>query len=144
MQYTCKQTLLLDLIVLCAAFVLVVVTPKDAAADDHSPGGKQSSEVSWVCREHYRPAWASWPGRTELLAKGDSAPESLTVRMLEEGVVELQMPATLLKALQRVRSERTTVELQVPAALLMLLQTEGCGEIPYRSITAFSLCPQIR
>jgi hypothetical protein len=50
--------------------------------------------------------------------------------MLEEGVIELQVPAALLRALHRVSRERTTVEFQVPAALLMLLQTEGRGEIP--------------
>ena len=130
MHYTCKQTLFIDLIVLCAAFVLVLVTSKSAAANDHPPRGQQLSEVSWVCREHYRPAWACRPSGTKFLAKGDGALESLTVCMLEEGVVELQVPAALLTALQTVRRERTTVEFQVPAALLMLLQTEERREIP--------------
>ena len=130
MHYTCKQTLFINLVVLYAAFVLVLVTSLSAAANDPPPREKQLSEVSWVYKEPDRPAWASRPYGTNCFAKDDSAPESLTVRMLEEGVVELQVPAALLTALQTVRRDRTTVEFQVPAVLLMLLQAGGCEEIP--------------
>ena len=74
MHYTCKQTLLLDLVVLYAAFVLVVVTSKSAAANDLPPREKQLSEVSWVYKEPDRPAWASRPCRTNILRQGRQRP----------------------------------------------------------------------
>lgn len=131
MHHICKQTRLVGLVVLYTVAVLMLVSSTSPAADDHPPNGAQLEEVSFVCKERYRPEWASRP-LTNFPATGHPTPATLAIRLLlaEEGMVELQVPAALLTALQTSGRKGSSVELRVPAALLTTLQTEGRVKLP--------------
>lgn len=132
MYRICEQTRLTGLVALYIVAMLILVTPASSAADDHPPNGALSEEVSFVCKERYRPEWVSQPPGTDFPATGRPTSATLAIRLLAEegGMVELQMPAALLTALQTSGRKGTSVELQVPAALLTILQMEGRVKLP--------------
>jgi hypothetical protein len=133
MYYICKQIRLIGLVTLYTVAVLMLITPTSPAADEQPPNGAQLEEVSFVCKERYRPEWASQPLGTNFPATGHSTPATLAIRLLlaeEKGMVELQVSAALLTALQTSGRKGTNVELRVPAALLTTLQTEGHVKLP--------------
>jgi hypothetical protein len=133
MHHICKQTWLIGLVALSTIAVLRLVIPMSAAADDHPSNGAALDEVSFVCKERYRPEWASRSWGTNFSATGPPSPATLAIRLLlaeEEGIVRLQVPAALLTALQTSGRKAPSVELQVPAALLTILQTEGHVKLP--------------
>ena len=133
MHHICKQTGLIGLVALYTVAVLILVTPMSTAADDHPPNGALLEEVSFVCKERYRPEGASRPWETDFPATRRPVPTVLSIRLLlaeEAGMVELQMPTALVTALQTSGRNGPGVELQVPAALLTILQMEGRVKLP--------------
>lgn len=134
MHHLCKQTRLTGLVALYIVAVLTLVSPTSPAADGSPPNGVSLEEVSFVCRERYRPEWASRPLATNspVTEPLPPTPSTLAIRLLTEGesLVELQIPVALLRALQSSGRKSSSVELQVPAALLMILQSEGRVKLP--------------
>jgi hypothetical protein len=133
MHHIRKQTRLTGLVALYIVAVLMLLTPTSVAADDHPPNGASLEEVSFVCKERYRPEWASLLLGAKSPTTDHTTPVTLAIRLRlpeEEGMVELQVPAALLTALQTSGRKGTSVELQVPAALLTILQTEGRVKLP--------------
>jgi hypothetical protein len=122
----CKQTLLIGLVVLYAVSMQMPIGSQSAAADGSYARGQQSHRSLLVCIEYHHPEWAFRPF-------GTHAPRARIVHtplVEEEGLVELQVPAALLTALQTAERRGTSVELQVPEGLLTILQTEGGIELP--------------